>query len=125
MPAGRRLLAAICAGLVCCGATADPLQVLEACIAPGPPQTRGIAALEAECAGLEAALREAGFDGVLTDGWRDTLDRGQLTGLVSLGHRYREAPALGAPDPGALPSILEQLASEQEVDRKSTRLNSS
>jgi hypothetical protein len=115
MPAGRRLLAAILAGLLCCGAAAGPLDVIDACIAAGPAGTRGITALEAECSGLEAALREAGLDEVLTDDWHESLSRSGLRDLLALGQRYREAPASSAPDTGALPSILQQLASEQDA----------
>jgi len=115
MPAGRRLLAAILAGLVCCGAAAGPLDVIDACVAAGPAETRGIAALEAECSGLEAALQEVGLAEVLTGDWRESLSRSALTDLLSLERRYQEASASSVPDTAALPSILQQLASEQEA----------
>jgi len=118
MPSGCRLPAAIVAGLVCCGAAAGPLDALDACIAVGPAETRGIAALEAQCPGLEAALREAGLAEVLTDDWRETLTRSGLTDLVALDRRYLEA-ASSAPDTGALPAILQQLAGEQGAPSRS------
>jgi hypothetical protein len=51
--------------------------------------------------------------------WHDTLSRTALTDLAALGHRYVEAPASSAPDTGALPVILQQLASEQDAPPRS------
>ena len=114
MPAWRQLLPAVFAALVCSGAGAAGLDVLEACLAAGPAQTRGLAALQAECPGLEQALLDAGFTPALAAGWRKELDRDALASLMSLSDRYQQVPAQAALDAGALPAILSQLATEQE-----------
>ena len=115
MPALRQVLVAAGAWLLCAGAAAQ--QTLGACAAQAPAGTRGIVALEAACPGIEAALRESSLAANLPASWRESLDTRALRDLVALEQRYRQTPS-PAPDPAALPAILEQLASEQiETDR--------
>lgn len=71
-----------------------------------------MAALEAACPGLEAALRDAGVAANLPDGWRESLRPDALRDIATLEQRYLQ-PASQAPDGGGLQAILEQLASEQ------------
>jgi hypothetical protein len=114
MSAHRRLLLALGAWLLGCSAGAAGLEDLDACAAQTATQARGIVALEAECPGIEAALRELGVVDHLPEGWRDTVDRGDLGDLAGLVHRYRDAAAPSAAlEPGDLRGILDQLERER------------
>jgi hypothetical protein len=108
----RRLVLAFGAWLLCSSASAAGLDTLDVCAARASPDAKGIVALEAECPGVEAALREAGVVDNLPDGWRNTLNRAALEDLGVLVHPYRDA-SQAAMDPGALRPILEQLAGEK------------
>jgi hypothetical protein len=96
----RRLVVAIGAWLLCCSAGAAALELVDSCAGSATEDARGVVALESQCPGLEAALREMGVVESLPEGWRDALDRRALGDLASLTHRYRDLPAQAAPDPG-------------------------
>ena len=109
----QRLLFACGAWLLCCSAGAAAVDILAGCAAQAAPGKRGIVALEAQCPGLESALRELGVVDALPDGWRDSLSAAAVGDLGNLAARYGDVSARGAPDTGALPAILDQLAQEQ------------
>jgi hypothetical protein len=114
MTAHRRVLLALGAWLLGCSAGAAGLEDLDACAVQAATQSRGIAALEAECPGLETALREVGVVENLPEGWRETLDRDALGDLAGLVHRYHDAAVPAAAlEPGDLRAILEQLERER------------
>jgi hypothetical protein len=119
MSALRRLLFATGAWLLCSGAGAAALDVVDACAAQAAADTRGIVALETACPGLEAALRETGVVTNLPQGWRESLDSNALRDLGALTHRYLEMPAQARPDQAELRAILDELAREQANPRKS------
>jgi hypothetical protein len=119
MSALRRLLLASGAWLVCSGAGAAALNIVDACAAQAAADARGIVALETACPGLEAALRETGVVSNLPEGWRESLDSDALHDLGALAHRYLDMPAQAGPDQGALRAILDELAREQVNPRKS------
>jgi len=115
----RRVLLALGAVLLCRGAAGGALETLDACATQAPPRAHGIAELEAACPGLETALREQGVVKLLSEGWRDRLDRDGLRDLASLAHRYDKEPPQAAPDPAPVAAILQQLASEQAQPTRS------
>jgi hypothetical protein len=100
-----------CAAGTAGAANAGALDTLDECAARVSQQAAAsdIAAL---CPGLDAALRELGLEGALPAGWQA---RNALPDLARIAHRYRDEPAATAPDPGAMASVLEQLAAEQAV----------
>jgi hypothetical protein len=119
MSALRRLLVAWGAWLLCSGAGAAALDVVDACAAQAAADIRGIVALEAVCPGVEAALREMGVIANLPGGWRESLDRNALHDLGALAHRYLDMPAQTGPDQRGLRAILDALAREQVDPPKS------
>lgn len=118
MPALRRCWLAAGAWLLCTVASGAVHDSLDACIAQAAADLRGIVALESACPGLRAALDESGVAANLPAGWQDSLDREALRDIAALDRRYQDTPDL-APDSSGLPSILEQLASEQTAPSKS------
>lgn len=119
MPGLSRLVIALGAWLVSCAAGATALDTLDGCATRASPGARGLAALEAQCPGLESALRELGYAGALPEGWRDTLSRRAVGDLADLAHRYQGSAARPAPEVGALRAVLDQLASEQKQPGRS------
>ncbi len=119
MSALRRLVLACGAWLMCHGAVAGALDTLDGCAAQAAEKTRGAVALEAQCPGLESALRELGLVGALPDRWRDNLDRGALGDLAHLARRYQNESTGVAPDTGALRAVLEQLEHERVKPQRS------
>lgn len=119
MSALRRLALACGTWLVCQGAVADALDMLDACAAQATERARGAAALEAQCPGLGSALLELGLADALPERWRDSIDRGAVADLAHLARRYRNESTGAAPDTGALGAVLEQLEKERIKPKRS------
>lgn len=113
MSAGRRLLCALGALLLCGVAVAGAPELLQDCAARAAPEVRGIGELEAACPGVADALLETGLVAGLPQRWRETLAPEALRDLGLLADRYTDAPVRAVPDAGAMRAILDQLASEQ------------
>lgn len=108
----RRLALASGAWLLAQGACAGALETLDQCAAQAPADVVGIAALEAQCPGIGAALAELGFTASLPAAAAEHLRAAGLRDLAGLAHRYRDTP-VAAPDTTSLPAVLAQLAREQ------------
>lgn len=117
MAGARRRLAAALAALWWASAGAADSGLLTACAGQAPAGARGIAALEAACPGVQAALQEQGLAAHLPSGWQESLDAESLGALARLHQRYQDQPQR-QPDPTVLPGILQQLASEQAEPRR-------
>lgn len=84
-------------------------QVLDDCVESIDREIVGMAAIEAACPGLEAALVDLGVAPFLPEQQRETLGLNGLISLQSLLERYRETPETGAVDVDSLQSVLDSL----------------
>jgi len=102
---GCSLLALCAAG----GVRGEPLDALRACAERAAPTASGLAALEAACPGLGAALSQLEVDQWLENGWREHLDRRQLANLAAVIESYQGAAPQPPIDTATLPAILKAL----------------
>jgi len=89
------------------------------CAARASPALSGIKDLGAACPDLAVALTSLGFDNVLYDAWRERLTVEGLRDLAELADHYAGSRWMGAPNPVALPEILEALKHEQAPQSES------
>lgn len=96
-------------------------QVLDECIESVEADVVGMAALEAECPGLEQALVDLGLDPFIADWQRDTIGVYGLTTLRSVQQRYSELPGDRTAVPvDSLQSILEELKQPPQTEQPLT-----
>lgn len=91
-------------------------ELIQRCSEQAPTDAVGIAALEAQCPGLEAALAESGYAPFISEGQLALLTVHGLVDLRRLAQRYREPPAEAELEPAALDSILSSLQQEQPAE---------
>lgn len=96
-------------------------QVLDACIESVEADVIGMAALEAECPGLEQALVDLGLAPFIADSQWDTIGVYGLMTLRSVEQRYSEPPADRAAVPvDNLQSILDELKQPAQAEQPLT-----
>jgi hypothetical protein len=95
-------------------------QVLDDCIESIEHGSIGMAAVEAACPGLEAALVELGVAPFLPEEQRETLGLNGLISLQSLLDRYRETPETVAVEVDSLQSVLDSLQQPAQTEQPLT-----
>lgn len=96
-------------------------QVLDHCVESVEVDVVGMAALEAECPGLEQALIDLGLDPFIADWQRDTIGVYGLMSLQSVEQRYREQPAAqSSVQVDSLQSVLEGLRQPVQAEQPLT-----
>lgn len=119
MRTARRVLLALGSWLICASAAATALDTLSDCAASASIDAEGLAALTAECPGLDSALNELALDDHLPEGWQDHLNLSGLQDLATLVRHYQGSPQNHIPGVSTLPGILHDLAGEQPQAAKS------
>lgn len=119
MRAACRVLPALGCWLMCSSAVASALDTLIDCAATTAPDVQGLAALTADCPGLDTAFTELALAEHMPEGWQAHLTRDSLLDLAVLLRRYQGNPQDHAPGVSTLPGILHDLASEQPPAGKS------
>lgn len=97
-------------------------QVLDDCVESLRYDVAGMAAIEAACPGLEAALVELGVAPFLSDPQREALGLNGLMNLQNLVQRYSEAPEAGAVAVDSLRPVLDSLQKPARVEQPPTWL---
>jgi hypothetical protein len=95
-------------------------QVLDDCVEAIDHDVVGMAAIEAACPGLEAALADLGLASFLSEQQREVIGLQGLMNLQSVVRRYRDAPEAAAVEVDSLQTVLDSLQKPVEAQKPLT-----
>lgn len=92
--------------------SAEPVRLVDDCLAQVEPAQVGLPALEERCPGLTQALPELTASADLPPGWDATLGFDMLEEIASLHRHFDRSPAGARPDAAAIHAVLDEYTPE-------------